>query len=90
MFLKALIAPDVPPNDGCYRPLHVTIPPRTVLSPDPDRIFYVKRALELGTSHDEIHRMTGIDRWFLRAIAPYLPTYHYAQLSWGAIGAASA
>jgi hypothetical protein len=26
---------------------------------------------------------------FLRAIAPYLPTYHYAQLSWGALGAAT-
>lgn len=26
---------------------------------------------------------------FLGAIAPYLPTYHYAQLSWGALGAAS-
>jgi carbamoyl-phosphate synthase large subunit len=35
------------------------------LSPDPDRIFYVKRALDLGWSHAEIHRMTGIDPWFL-------------------------
>jgi ABC-2 type transport system permease protein len=26
---------------------------------------------------------------FLRSIAPLLPTYHYAQLAWGAIGAAS-
>jgi ABC-2 type transport system permease protein len=26
---------------------------------------------------------------FLRAIAPLLPTYHYAQLAWGAIGAAN-
>ena len=26
---------------------------------------------------------------FLRTIAPYLPTYHYAQLSWGALGAAT-
>lgn len=26
---------------------------------------------------------------FLRTIAPYLPTYHYAQLSWGAIGAST-
>ncbi len=26
---------------------------------------------------------------FLRAIAPLLPTYHYAQLAWGAIGASS-
>ena len=25
--MKALVAPDVPPNDGCYRPLHVTVPP---------------------------------------------------------------
>jgi carbamoyl-phosphate synthase large subunit len=36
-----------------------------LLSPDPDRIFYVKRALELGWEHSEIHRMTGIDPWFL-------------------------
>jgi carbamoyl-phosphate synthase large subunit len=36
-----------------------------LLSPDPDRIFYVKRALDLGWSHEEIHRMTGIDPWFL-------------------------
>jgi carbamoyl-phosphate synthase large subunit len=34
-------------------------------SPDPDRIFYVKRALDLGWSHDEIHRMSWIDPWFL-------------------------
>jgi len=26
---------------------------------------------------------------FLRSIAPLLPTYHYAQLAWGAIGAAN-
>jgi len=36
-----------------------------LLSPDPDRIFYVKRALELGWEHAEIYRMTGIDPWFL-------------------------
>jgi carbamoyl-phosphate synthase large subunit len=36
-----------------------------LLTPDPDRIFYVKRALDLGWSHAEIHRMTGIDTWFL-------------------------
>src|SRR6185295_2677668 len=38
------------------------------LTPDPDRIFYVKRALDLGWSHEEIHRMTGIDPWFLDQI----------------------
>jgi ABC-2 type transport system permease protein len=26
---------------------------------------------------------------FLASVAPYLPTYHYAQLAWGALGAAS-
>ena len=36
-----------------------------LLTPDPDRIFYVKRALDLGWKHDEIYRMTGIDPWFL-------------------------
>jgi carbamoyl-phosphate synthase large subunit len=36
-----------------------------LLTPDPDRIFYVKRALDLGWEHAEIHRMTGIDPWFL-------------------------
>ncbi len=36
-----------------------------LLSPDPDRIFYVKRALDLGWKHEEIYRLTGIDPWFL-------------------------
>src|SRR6185295_10943943 len=36
-----------------------------LLTPDPDRIFYVKRALDLGWKHEEIYRMTGIDPWFL-------------------------
>ncbi len=39
-----------------------------LLSPDPDRIFYVKRALDLGWRHEEIYRMTGIDPWFLDQI----------------------
>ncbi len=39
-----------------------------LLTPDPDRVFYVKRALELGWSHDEVYRMTGIDPWFLDQI----------------------
>ena len=39
-----------------------------LLTPDPDRIFYVKRALDLGWAHDEVFRMTGIDPWFLDQI----------------------
>ena len=36
-----------------------------LLTADPDRIFYVKRALDLGWTHEEVHRVTGIDPWFL-------------------------
>jgi carbamoyl-phosphate synthase large subunit len=36
-----------------------------LLAADPDRIFYVHRALQLGWDHQEIFRMTGIDPWFL-------------------------
>ena len=36
-----------------------------LLAADPDRIFYVKRALDLGWDHGQINRMTGIDPWFL-------------------------
>lgn len=61
--MKALIAPDVPPNDGCYRPLHVTIPPGTVLSPDPDRPV-------VGGNHETSQRV--VDAIF-RALAPALP-----------------
>jgi carbamoyl-phosphate synthase large subunit len=39
-----------------------------LLAPDPDRIFYVKLALDLGWSHEEVHRTTGIDPWFLDQI----------------------
>jgi carbamoyl-phosphate synthase large subunit len=39
-----------------------------LLNPDPDRIFYVKRALDLGWSHERVYRMTGIDPWFLDQI----------------------
>jgi carbamoyl-phosphate synthase large subunit len=39
-----------------------------LLHADPDRIFYVKRALDLGWAHEEIFRMTGIDPWFLDQI----------------------
>jgi len=39
-----------------------------LLTPDPDRIFYVKRALDLGWTESKIHQMTGIDPWFLAQI----------------------
>src|SRR5262249_1168253 len=35
--MKALAGPDVPPNEGCYRPFSVIVPRGTVLNCDPDR-----------------------------------------------------
>ena len=39
-----------------------------LMTADPDRIFYVKRALDLGWTEERIHRITGIDPWFLDQI----------------------
>jgi len=60
--MKALVAPDVPPNDGCYRPLKVVVPPGTVLSADPDRPV-------VGGNHETSQR--AVDAIF-RALAPAL------------------
>ena len=60
--MKALVAPDVPPNDGCYRPLRVIVPPRTVLSADPDRPV-------VGGNHETSQRV--VDAIF-KAFAPVL------------------
>ena len=46
----------------------MTDPTCPFCTPDPDRIFYVKLALDQGWPHDEIYRMTGIDPWFLDQI----------------------
>lgn len=61
--MKTLAAPDVPPNDGCYRPLRVIVPPGTVLSADPDRPV-------VGGNHETSQRV--VDAIF-RALAPALP-----------------
>ena len=39
-----------------------------LVTPSPDRIFYVKYALMNGISRDEVHRLSGIDPWFLKNI----------------------
>ena len=60
--MKALVAPEVPPNNGCYRPLKVIVPPGTVLSADPDRPV-------VGGNHETSQRV--VDAIF-RALAPAL------------------
>jgi N-methylhydantoinase B len=61
--MKALVAPDVPPNDGCYRPLEVVVPPGTVLNPDADRPV-------VGGNHETSQRV--VDAIF-KALAPAIP-----------------
>jgi N-methylhydantoinase B len=61
--MKALVAPEVPPNDGCYRPLRVRVPPGSVLDPDPDRPV-------VGGNHETSQRV--VDAIF-KALAPALP-----------------
>jgi len=61
--MKALVAPDVPPNDGCYRPLAVIAPRGTVLNCDPDRPV-------VGGNHETSQRVVDA---IVKALAPVLP-----------------
>jgi len=61
--MKALAAPEVPPNEGCYRPLRVIAPRGTVLNCDPDRPV-------VGGNHETSQRV--VDAIF-KALAPVLP-----------------
>ncbi len=60
--LKALVGPDIPANDGCYRPIDVTVPEGTVLNPSPD-------APVVGGNHETSQRV--VDAIF-KALAPAL------------------
>ena len=44
-------------------------------NPTPLRIFAIAQALRDGIDIEEIHRLTGIDPWFLRAIEPIVDSY---------------
>jgi len=61
--LKALVAPDVPGNDGCYRPIAVTVPPGTILNPPPDLPV-------VGGNHETSQR--AVDACF-KALAHAIP-----------------
>jgi carbamoyl-phosphate synthase large subunit len=44
-------------------------------NPTPLRIFAIAQAIRDGVPIDEIHQLTRIDRWFLRAIEPVVEAY---------------
>ncbi len=59
----ALLGPEIPANDGCYRPITVTVPEGTLLNPSPD-------AARVGGNHETSQRVVDA---ILRALAPALP-----------------
>lgn len=60
---RALLGPEIPANEGCYRPLAVTVPPGSLLNPGPD-------APRVGGNHETSQRVVDA---VLRALAPVLP-----------------
>ncbi|MDX1978884.1 MAG: carbamoyl-phosphate synthase large subunit [Bryobacteraceae bacterium] len=43
--------------------------PQRLITPNPERLSYVRFAMENGYTVDQVHEMTAIDPWFLRQIA---------------------
>jgi carbamoyl-phosphate synthase large subunit len=42
--------------------------PHHLITPNPERLAYIRFAMERGYSNDELHEITKIDPWFLRQI----------------------
>ena len=61
--MKALAAPEVPPNEGCYRPLHVEVPEGSLLRPAPDRPV-------VGGNHETSQRIVDA---IVKALAAAIP-----------------
>lgn len=61
---KALLGPDLPANEGCYRALEVLVPPGTVLNPAPE-------AAVVGGNHETSQRVADA---LFKAFAQALPT----------------
>jgi N-methylhydantoinase B len=59
---KAALAPDVPHNEGSFRPVHVTAPPRSILN--------CLEPAPVGTRHLIGHLLPGV---IFGALAPVLP-----------------
>jgi carbamoyl-phosphate synthase large subunit len=51
--------------DESTRPAYLEDVRKKLSVPNAERIFYIRYALQLGMTIDEIHEMTGIDPWFL-------------------------
>ena len=61
--VRALLGPEIPANDGCYRPVTIGIPQGSLLDPGPE-------APRVGGNHETSQRVVDA---VLRALAPALP-----------------
>ena len=43
--------------------------PKRLITPNPERLDYIRFAFERGYSVEEVHEMTNVDRWFLQQVA---------------------
>src|ERR1041385_870899 len=56
-------------GDGADKDLDLETLRLKLAIPNAERIFYIARAFQKGSSIDEVYELTKIDRWFLRNIA---------------------
>ncbi len=54
-------------SDGATKYVRDLIEPR-LITPNPDRLGYVRYAFECGYTEDQVHSLTSIDPWFLRQV----------------------
>jgi N-methylhydantoinase B len=65
--MKMFAAPEVPPNDGCYRPLRIRVPEGSVLAPDPERPV-------VGGNHETSQRVVdAVFRALVKAVPARVP-----------------
>src|SRR5579884_3102300 len=48
--------------------------PKRLITPNPERLEYIRFALSQGYTVEQVHEMTSVDRWFLEQIADLVRT----------------
>ncbi|MGD1095481.1 MAG: carbamoyl-phosphate synthase large subunit [Bryobacteraceae bacterium] len=64
---KGLRSLETGKSDGATKYLDDLIQPR-LITPNPDRLGYVRYAFERGYTEEQVHSFTSIDPWFLRQV----------------------
>ncbi len=64
---KGLRSLETGKSDGATKYLDDLIEPR-LITPNPDRLGYIRYAFERGYTEEQVHALTSIDPWFLRHV----------------------